>query len=271
MPLVISPRGMLSPEALAFSRARKRLFWMLLQRSALLGAGCLHATSEKERNDIRQQGIKLPVCIIPNGIDIPAPSPRPPAGAQRTLLFLGRLHPVKRVETLLASWAKLWQRHPDWRLEIAGVGDDGYVRRLRNQAEAMQGAPVAFTGPLYGSHKLDAYRRASLYVLPSASENFGITIAESLAAGTPVVTTRGTPWSGLAGKRAGWCTDHGEEALTAVLTEALSLDPETLDAMGRRGRDWMRESFSWDSVAERMEAVYRWLALGDVRPADVED
>ena len=268
VPLVISPRGMFSPEALAYSRWRKRLFWVLLQRSSVMSAKCLHATSEKESADIRAQGVRAPVCIIPNGIDVlSAPASGKPQ-TERVLLFLGRLHPVKRVENLLRSWLAVKDRFPGWRLEIAGPSEPSYVAMLKKLANGAE--RTTFSGPLFGEAKQAAYRRASLYVLPSASENFGITIAESLAAGTPVITTRGTPWSALADEKAGWWIDHGEAALTSALTEALAKEPAALYAMGERGTRWMERSFSWDSVARRMHAVYHWLANGGPPPPDVD-
>ena len=70
-PLVVAPRGMLAPAALAFSPIKKRLLWALSQGAVVRGAACIHATSEQEHDEIREFGLKNPVAIIPNGIDLP--------------------------------------------------------------------------------------------------------------------------------------------------------------------------------------------------------
>jgi glycosyltransferase involved in cell wall biosynthesis len=122
---------------------------------------------------------------------------------------------------------------------------------------------------LYGAAKLAAYRAASLYVLPTHSENFGMTVAEALAAGTPAVVTRGAPWPGLVPERAGWWVDANVAALTACLREALACPDETLAQMGRNGRAWMERDFSWSTIGREMSAVYRWLNGRGEKPSCV--
>ena len=70
-PFIVAPRGMLSSTALAFSRLKKRVVWALLQGDVVRRASCIHATSEQEHDEIRDFGLKNPIAIIPNGIDIP--------------------------------------------------------------------------------------------------------------------------------------------------------------------------------------------------------
>ena len=101
--LVISPRGCLAPWALNRSRWKKCVSRMLGQYANLFRADMLHATCEKEYREIRAFGLKQPVLILPNGVDLPPEIPRT-SGVRRKLLFLGRLHPVKGIENLLAAW-----------------------------------------------------------------------------------------------------------------------------------------------------------------------
>lgn len=241
----------------------KPVVWRLLQRPAVRAAACFHATSESEYADIRRLGFRQPVAVIPNGIDIPALVPKS-EGAQRTLLFLGRLHRVKGVTSLLEAWAALQHRFSDWRLRIVGNtsaqnGSNGYDDELRRVAHALRLHRVSFEGPLYGDAKFAAYRDADLYVLPSLSENFAVTVAESLAVGTPAVVSKGAPWSGLPRQGAGWWVDIGSAPLAAALADAMSLPRDRLVAMGVSGRDWMAREFGWPSLAEKMVCVYDWL------------
>ena len=126
---------------------------------------------------------------------------------------------------------------------------------------------VAILGPIYGKAKTAAYREADLFVLPSLNENFGLTAAEALAAGTPVISTKGAPWSRLDSEGCGWWIDQGIEPLATTLARAMVLPRVTLKAMGDKGRHWMAREFSWDRVARDMLDVYQWLARGAEPPA----
>jgi glycosyltransferase involved in cell wall biosynthesis len=101
-----------------------------------------------------------------------------------------------------------------------------------------------------------------LFVLPSHSENFGIVVAEALASGVPVITTRATPWEELVTHRCGWWTENGPEPLAAALRDALSRTDEERREMGRRGRQLVDQKYSWPGIAAQVHAVYRWM-LGE--------
>lgn len=272
--LVISPRGTLSPWALGNSRWKKKVVWALAQRQVLASAACLHATSEAEYSDIRSHGFKQPVCVIPNGIDIPArprlvESEAQPTREYRVLLYVGRLHPGKGIDRLLRAWTRLAPRLSNWCLRIVGPDDRGHEAQLRALAASLRAPRVTFAGTAFGSQKWTEYRDADLYVLPTASENFGLTVAEALACGTPVITTKGAPWSGLVDEGCGWWIDHGIEPLVSALDLATQMTFTELKALGARGRDWMMRDFSWDHIAKQMASVYGWLRNGGTSPISV--
>jgi glycosyltransferase involved in cell wall biosynthesis len=264
-PLMVSPRGTLSAWALQRSRLRKKFFWHWFQEAAVRAAACFHATAPSEAEDIRRLGFRQPICIIPNGIDVPALAPKSP-DPRRQLLFLGRLHPKKGVDILLRAWKVVARRFPDWELRIAGPDQDGHAAAMRALAAQLQLDRVVFVGPLYGAQKLDAYRQASLFVLPTHSENFGLTVGEALAAGTPVIVTRGAPWQQLSDHGAGWWIEIGLEPLIACLEQALWTPPQEIEEMGRAGHEWMRRDFSWERIAGEFLASYRWLIDGGEPP-----
>lgn len=269
--LVISPCGMLAPVALAFSRLKKRAFWALLQGRAVRSAACIHATSEQEYEEIRSLGLSNPVAIIPHGTDLPELPAQWPAGppVERVVLSLGRIHPKKGLSRLVHAWAKVEAKHPRWRLRIVGPPEAGHDNELRALVMALGLTRLSVEGPIPGDAKTTAYREADLFVLPTLNENFGLTVAEALAAGTPVISTKGAPWSGLECEGCGWWIDHGVEPLAAALAHAMALPRETLKAMGNKGRAWMARDFSWDSVARDMLDVYLWLARGGEPPATI--
>ena len=266
--LIITPRGMLSETALAFSRRKKKLFWLLLQRQVVFGAACIHVTSEQEYGEVRAFGLRNPVALIPNGIDLPKllPSPAIRSSAPRTVLAFGRIHPKKNLSGLVHAWSHIEQEHPEWRLRIVGPSELNHDRELRHLSAALGLRRVSIEGAVYGDAKLDVYREADLFVLPTLNENFGLTVAEALACGIPVISTDGAPWQGLSQQGCGWWIEHGVEPLAAALQIAMALPDSVLKKMGEKGRTWMARDFSWDNVAAQMHDVYRWLARGQAPP-----
>jgi glycosyltransferase involved in cell wall biosynthesis len=268
LPRIVSPRGMLEPWALGWRAWRKRFAWRLYQRSDLERAALLHATSNDEAQTFARVGLRVPVAVIPNGVVMPRRSAGPPGEGPRVALSLSRLHPVKGVPDLLDAWSR---RTPaGWELWIAGAGEPEYERRLWSDAEARGLAgTVRFLGPVEGEAKEVLFARASLFVLPSHSENFGLVVAEALAAGVPVLTTRGTPWKVCQEEGCGWWVEGGAERLAAALAEACGASPRELAAMGERGRRLAETRFAWPAVAARMAAVYGWVLGGGDPPTDL--
>lgn len=269
--LVVSPRGAFSVWAMSYGSWLKKIFWPLIQRPALAHASCFHATSDAEYENIRSLGFKQPVAIIPNGIDVPEFVPKTKRD-MRTLLFLGRIHPVKGVDVLLRAWAEVSGRFADWRLLVVGTdagysAQSGYLGEMKALATQLELKRVEFVDPLYGEAKWSAYRQAELFALPTHSENFGITVAEALAAGTPAIVTKGAPWSELDTHQAGWWIDSGVEALVDGLKTAMALSPEELARRGTNGSGWMAREFSWDTIGNRMHRTYRWLSEGGPVPS----
>src|SRR6266700_556925 len=270
-PFIVAPRGMLSPEALAFSRLKKHVVWALLQGNVVRRASCIHVTSEQEHDEIRDFELKNPVAVIPNGIDIPVLDSRSTAATDggRTVLSLGRIHPKKGLDRLVRAWAQVEFVHPEWRLRIVGPDELGHARELAALAAEMKTQRMSIEGPVAGDAKTAAYREADLFVLPTLNENFAITVAEALSFGTPVIATKGAPWRGLASEGCGWWVDHGVEPLAAALTDAMAMGRRALQTKGAKGRAWMKRDFSWDCVAHDMLDVYRWLSSGGEVPNTV--
>jgi glycosyltransferase involved in cell wall biosynthesis len=260
-PLVLSPRGMLGEAALNFSARKKQLFGLLAQRQTFRVMSCLHATSRQEYDDIRAFGLTAPVAIIPNGVDVPDEMREVgPSVGPRTLLYLGRLHAKKGLAMLLEAWKLVHASHPDWRLQIVGPVDSAYARDLKARSEADANGRVTFSGPLYGQEKLRAYRDAELFILPTLNENFAMTVAEALATGTPVIATRGAPWSGLETYGCGWWVDADIRSLAETMSAAMRRNRGELRQMGLAGREWMVREFSWSMIAQSMASVYGWLS-----------
>ena len=270
IPLVVSPRGTLSKWAMKSGPFSKRLFWPLFQRPALKHAKCFHATAISECEDIRRLGFRQPIAMIPNGVDIPVLQPKE-SGKFRTLLFLGRINPVKGLDMLIPAWKAVQDRFPDWQLTIAGPDGTGYSRQIQELAANLGVKRVAFVGPIFGDDKTKAYRDADLFILPSYSENFAVAVAESLAASTPAIVSKGAPWQGLEKNGSGWWVDLGIDPLISCLETALSSSKEILQDMGQRGRNWMESEFMWSNIGRQMVEVYQWIAGEGDCPACILD
>ena len=263
--LMVSSHGTLSEWSLHRNALVKKLFWGLFQKPALKKASCFHATCEEEYLDIRRQGFTQPVSIIPCGVKIPSFTKKPD-NRPKTLLFLARMHPKKGVDILLKAWFQLQSLFPDWDLHIVGSDSDGYSEEMRALSSSLSNERVFFRGALHGEDKNQAYREATLYVLPTHNENFGITVAESLSMGTPVVVTKETPWQALEDANAGRWIDVGVSPLVTCLENLMSLPQSELDEMGLRGYNWVSQEFSWPIIASRFQQTYDWLAGDDACP-----
>lgn len=268
LPLVISLRGMLEPWSLKHRALKKHIAWRLYQARILRGAAVLHATSEAEAQSARRVGFRQPIAVIPNGTDLPY---LPPATSspKRSVLFLSRIHPKKGLLDLVNAWATL--RPAGWELSIAGPDENGHRSEVeRVVREKALESSVRFVGPVEGTTKAALFGNAAWFVLPSYSENFGLVVAEALAAGVPVITTRSTPWEELESRRCGRWIETGVPALTAALEKALRTPEEVRHEMGCRGRTLISERYSWSGVALQMKSVYRWIGQGGDRPACVQ-
>ena len=264
--LVVSPRGTLSEWALRRSRSKKLFSWMIGQRKALLNADMLHATSIKEYKEIRRFGLKQPVAIIPNGIDIPQKPNNPQKNSPRQLLFLGRIHPVKGLENLINAWNTLEGNFRDWELVIAGPGKFSYVDKIQRLIMKLHLKRVIFKGELNSIEKQKAFLEAELFVLPSYTENFGMVVAEALSSGLPVITTKETPWQGIDKRKCGLCVDIGVTPLVEALRQIMPKPSDELMEMGDNGRKWMKEDYSWDEIGHKMKSAYSWFLGQEKKP-----
>lgn len=266
IPLVISPRGMMSPWAWRHRRGRKWLAEQLVHPGAFRAAAGWHATSPEEAADIRSLGFQQPVCVAPNGVEPPTPEAlaaarahwldaHPALRGRRVALFYSRFHRKKRPRELV----ELWRATPgnEWILLIAGLPEEYTAAEVQSWFAGDAASRVVVAD---GTDHPAPYAAASLFLLPSHSENFGLVIAEALAAGVPALVTDTTPWAKLAAQQAGWCErwDH----YPAALNRALALDDATLRAMGARGREWVGREFSWDRSAALLAGFYRHLRHG---------
>ena len=268
--LIISPHGSLSGKALSAGSVLKKPFWYLFQKKALESCDCFHVTSMAECLDIRKLGFKQPICIIPPGVDVPILQNKN-IKKRKTLLFLARISPIKGIDILLKAWSRVEKKHHEWDLIIAGPSCDGYLSKMEVLSQQLELENVNFFGPVYGDEKEQLHIDSDLYILPSYSENFGITVAEALSYATPVITTKNTPWSGIVDIQAGWWIEATEDSLVACFNESLAIDSDNLEKMGISGRNWIASEFSWSATANKFNETYEWMRTKKNRPDYIKE
>ena len=255
---VISPHGAFAAWALRKGWLKKKVFGYLLQNNVLRKADMFHATSVKEYEEIRAVGYRQPVAIVPFGMDMPDVKSHVKEDGERIrkILFFGRLHKVKGIDRLIRAWGEVARE--GWELVIAGP-DCGMLEELKEIVAERKLPRVSFMGEINGHAKYEFLAGGDIYVLPSDTENFGVTVTEALVSGTPVIASQGTPWQGLERERCGKWVPIGVEPLAVALKEMMAMSDEERAAMGARGREWIRRDFSWKGIGAKMKAAYEWL------------
>lgn len=253
IPYIITPRGMLEPWIMAHNPWKKKIALFLYQKKAIQRAAYIHATAEMEATNIKFLGFNNPISIIPNGIDLSDIKVKKENYGTRKMVFLSRIHPKKGIELLLEAWRN--SNTNGWILEIAGNGDESYIVNLNESAQDLQN--VYFVGAKYGEAKWNFLRSADVMVLPSYSENFGIVVAEALAVGVPVITTKGTPWEDLERYDCGWWINLSVPNLENTLVKALQTTTEILEVMGNHGRKLVAEKYEIKAVANKINELYK--------------
>jgi glycosyltransferase involved in cell wall biosynthesis len=268
----VSPHGMLDPWALENSRWKKRAAAALYENRHLRGAACLHALNEAEARAIRAYGLESPVCVIPNGVELPEISETRAAQEMHTLLYLGRIHPKKGLVPLIKAWAKMQWRAEEtgWRLAIAGWDQNGHRSILEALVgELGAGSTIHFLGPRFGKAKAECFREASAFILPSMSEGLPMSILEAWSWGLPTVMT---PQCNLPeGEQAGSAivVECGVESIAGGLNRLFAMSDRERESSGSRGRRLVEEKFQWPRVVRQMTEVYDWILGFGPQPACV--
>lgn len=268
VPIVISPHGMLYPQALKVSSWKKRFIGRLYVNGDLKVADCLHATSQEEAKHMRDYGLTNPIAVIPNCLDVSKyPHPRTQSNAKRQFGFTGRLNPIKNIDLLLAAWYRLGDKTQDAELRIIGDGERNYVGKLKDYVAQKRMKNVIFTGFLSGERLQNTVQSLDFQILPSKSENFGMVVPEALICGVPVIASKGTPWSVLEERACGWWVDAAVDSLANAIAKAMDTPEEKRIAMGQTGRKLVLEKYSTDAVARQMKALYNWILSSCEKPS----
>ena len=286
-PYIVHPEGMLESWALRNAGWKKRIAALLYEDRHLRGAPCLRALCEAEAQSIRSYGMRNPICVIPNGIDLPdlvessrleteSPVFRTFAQGRKIFLYLGRLHPKKNLTNLVRAWKQVLNSHPSarasWVLAIAGWSERGYEQELKHLAGDLDTAAtpgfasIAFLGPRFGTEKNECYRAGDAFIMPSLSEGLPITVLEAWAHAKPVLMTLECNLPKGFGAGAALQIGTSPEEIATGLKQLMEMSDDDRRAMGNRGRNLVETKFSWPQIGEQMYSVYEWVLGGGPLP-----
>ena len=248
-------------------RILKRVSFLLLERRILRHAALVHYTSEQERLEAEELGVRATSAVIPLGIDLSAFKHLPALGTFRCqhpelsdrtlLLFLSRLDPVEGLDLLLLAFAQVRQTRPDVALVLAGCGASDFEAWLQARVQELGlESVVLFAGFLEGEQKLAALTDSALFVMPSYSENFGLAVVEAMACSLPVVISDQVGISyEVAKARAGLVVPCQVETLAGAILR-LAGDAQLRARLGENGRRLTLECFSLEAMATQLIKMY---------------
>jgi glycosyltransferase involved in cell wall biosynthesis len=263
VPYIVRPLGTLSTYGIQQRRPLlKSASFRMLESGILAHAAAVHFTSQSEWDEAKTLDMPMRGVVIPLGVDAAQFSPpgSPPfaiAPGQQVVLFLSRLDPKKNVEGLIRAFATVRRSHASAVLVIAGSGPADYVASLKLLAkvEGIADATV-WTGHLEGQQKWSTFASATVFVLPSFSENFGIAAVEAMIAGRALVVGRGVAIAQeIADAGAGLATEPDPPAIAHAIGYLLA-DEQLCRTMGEQARNLAACKFSSRAMAERLADLY---------------
>lgn len=227
--IIWSPRGELLDKALdKGSKTVKRMYIKIIQK-IISNETYFHSTSLEETKSIKKFFPNNLIFEIPNFIRLANRQNMP---IKNQILYLGRLHPIKNIESLIRAIKLNEEIFKRYKIIIAGTGDANYTNFLRKEVSRLRVEDyVKFVGHIEGEKKDQLISESKCLVLPSHSENFGMVVVEALAQGTPVIASKYTPWKELVEYNAGFWIEPTPENITSVLKKIVTMTETDYEKM----------------------------------------
>ena len=248
--IIISTLGATEPWSLKQKKIKKKIAWHLYQKKILDNCDSIHATSIEEKEHLEELGIKAPVKVIPHEVIIKSVQKSFKKKKQKKeALFFSRIHEKKGILELLNSWAEI--NPSNWLLKIYGpVSDINYMNEIKKKILdlSLKNNVLIYDPVFESSQKEKIFLDSDCFLLPSKSENFGMSIVEALSYGVPVLTTEETPWKILKDLNAGKIIQFSQNNLTSSLKDLLLMNNDELSLMGARGREYLKKNFDINKI-----------------------
>jgi glycosyltransferase involved in cell wall biosynthesis len=271
IPYFVSPHGMLCDWSLQQGRLKKLVYLSLIERINLDCSQSIILNSTQEQKELEVLGWNLSSIIVPHGLELLTPIANAREKLHQMLnipletpviLFLSRLHPKKGLDYLIPALAKLRDlvhgRNSNFAFVLAGSGSVEYETELDCLLQKNNLVDCTYKlGFVEGDKKNICLQGADLYVLTSHSENFGISVLEALASGTPALVTPGVALADLVkSQNLGWVVQLEVEGIAATIQEILE-SPDTIKQKGDRATEYVIENYSWGRIAASLLKIYR--------------
>lgn len=274
--LIISPHGMLDTYAVAQrSHLKTMIANLLFANKSFENSECLHALCNSELKSIRQYGIDKPIAIIPNGVILPNYERKSEVDSKlksrKSLLYLSRVHKKKGLDNLIIAYASILKNFPkessEWKLDIVGWSDDGFDIIIKELIEKYKlGDHVFCHGGAFGSTKVEFYKRADAFILPSYSEGLPMSVLEAWSYSLPVVMTPECNIGIGFERNAAIEVSPNVESIKQGLLTLFRMEDEKLENIGLNGLALVKEEFLWDISAKKMLQLYDWVLNGGEKP-----
>ena len=271
LPYIIAPRGSMYRNAQKKSHLKKCLFNRLFMINDLNKAAVVHATCFEEMKELRDFGVKAPIAIIPNSLDIPSVFPATTFLKKFRVGFIGRINRIKNIDGLVRAWKiSGLDKSSDAELVIVGGADREderlYYKEIQDYISVNNITNIKFEGFKFGTEKSSLLQSFSVVVLPSHSENFGMVVPEALVYGLPVIASKGTPWNILSKNDCGYWIDNNDTEIANALLTCSQLTIEQRKVIANNAHLLVSEHFSTQSVSLRLELLYKWILGRSKKP-----
>ncbi|MEG4403785.1 hormogonium polysaccharide biosynthesis glycosyltransferase HpsP [Microcoleus sp. MON2_D5] len=279
LPYIIRPCGMLDPADLQKKKRLKQIYAAVLERPNLAGAAAIHFTSKEEAKISERFGLdctgKMPV---PRDLDFPGKMPGPldlviplgvtaglfpkrlPESQVPIILFMSRIEPKKGLDLLITALESILAAGINFKFILAGSNpqDAAYETKIKVQIQnSILAQYTTITGFVSGDLKSELLTNADLFVLPSYYENFGIAVAEAMAAGVPVaISDRIHIAEDIQQAEAGWVEPLEVGAIANSIKSAL-LNPQERQRRGLNGKEYAKKHYNWDAIAQQTIDAYQ--------------
>jgi glycosyltransferase involved in cell wall biosynthesis len=255
-PFILSPLGSLDPWCLNYKSFKKKIFSFLIQNKILKEASFIHALTEKENHNILNFNKNCQTVTIPAGLDIENKERN--SFATKTIVFLGRLHPIKGLDILAEAFGIIKEKRKDVQLLIIGSDENNYKKKiekiLKNNNSLDQ---TIFTGLLTGSDKIKMLCSSDIFVLPSYSETFGLSILEAMSCKLPVIiSNQCNIASEVKESCSGIIVNLNKKDLAEAIIELLD-NKNLAKEMGENGHKLIQEKFNWNKITNKMIDLYK--------------
>ncbi|QXP60666.1 glycosyltransferase [Olleya sp. HaHaR_3_96] len=255
--IIWSVRGELEEYALGYGHFRlKKIFLSIINN--ISKKIIFHATSDSEVSNILNRfGEKTNVFKLPNYMILPEKIQK--VLVKKQLLFVGRVHPIKSIDKLLTALAvsEVFLKS-DFIFKIAGIGDIGYMNQITSLIIDLKLSHkvVFLKRRIEGKEKEVLYAESYFSFLVSESENFGAVVTEAMAQGTPVVTSKGTPWQILEKEGIGFWIDNNPEQICQIVDKILLYNNQEYREIRQKAYDFVLSNFNIENNVDKWEKEY---------------